>query len=184
MLPLTVDSWKELPDAEVVLLLTKWSLIVNKGSWLETVEGAATETRPGVDGGVTCCCCVELWKFVKKPCVVVGTIADKSRLAAAAATAAETAVLKPAVVVGSGPRRSCNRNFKKCKLHLFTKQLYWSVLLIDNLPCLCLSHPFMTTHIMVSILNVGPEKYSMLHWSQMFDATIVVFPGSFFFVFL
>ena len=109
MLPLTVDSWKELPDAEVVLLLTKWSLIVNKGSWLETVEGAATETRPGVDGGVTCCCCVELWKFVKKPCVVVGTIADKSRLAAAAATAAETAVLKPAVVVGSGPRRSCNR---------------------------------------------------------------------------
>ena len=40
---------------------------------------------------------------------VAATTADKSRLAAAATTAAETALLKPVADVGDGrgPRRSC-----------------------------------------------------------------------------
>ena len=104
---------------------TKWSLIVNKGSWLETVD-----TDSGVVGGVCC----EFWNWVAWKNAVVegittgalvevvtGVLTARSRCTAAWAawtTAADTAVLKPAGDVGRGPSRSCKRRYQNVNKQL------------------------------------------------------------------
>ena len=122
---------------------TKWSLIVNKGSWLDTVD-----TESGVVGGVCC----EFWNCVAwKKAVVEGITravlppateeevvmagisgvvltAKASRCCwawawATAWTAAETAVLKPVGVVGSAPDEGSgpSRSWKTKKIIIDTQ---------------------------------------------------------------
>lgn len=144
----------------VVVLLTKWSLIVNKGSWLET---GAVVTDNGVEGGVCWLWNVVAWKkaLVEEggglPEMAVNAGDMSLWRATAAATAAETAVLKFAL---EGDTGSCRRSWKMEE----SKWPAWKKIFVFRR---CFIHKCVwRTHNTRSSRSRAPQKLTQVNYHQ------------------